>query len=105
MTLDAAWKLVQQRGPTSAMVDRTNTMPYGEAKKRGIELRCGYGDIAGSVDWDMLFIREDGYSLAASIYLAPYAENLFKTQWIGVMKRGEKVPRPFFCLTHPSGSC
>jgi hypothetical protein len=96
MTLDAAWKLVLQRGPTAALVDRNGTtMPYAEAKKRGVEMRCGYGDIPGSVDWDFLFIRHDGFSLAASIYLAPYAEDLFKTQWIGVMRRGEKTPRPF----------
>jgi hypothetical protein len=95
MTLEAAWKLVQARGPAVVVVDRTGkTMPYAEAKARGIEMRCGYGDQMGSAEWDVLYIRDDGYSVCSSIYLAPYAEDLFKPQWIGMMRRGEKSPRP-----------
>ncbi len=96
MTLEAAWKLVQQRGPTVVLLDRAGTvMPWAEAKKRGHEMRCGIGDRydEGSVEWDWLYIRDDGYSVASSIYLAHYIEKLHPGRWIGVMRRGDKSPK------------
>lgn len=94
MTVQDVWKLVQQRGPTAVLIDRYGkTMPFAQAKKSEVEMRVGIGDYVGSQDWDILLMRGDGYSLAASFYLAHYAKALHEKEWVGEMQRGWKEPR------------
>lgn len=80
MTLQDAWKHIAVRGPAAILVDR-----HGNQMLPDAALKAGIG-------WDILYIREDGWSLGASFYLAQYAERLHRDQWIGWMRRGDKKP-------------
>lgn len=84
MTLDEIWKRVQVSGPSHLLLDKE-----GNIQMTVIQL-------AKTPDmlWDMVYIRNDGFSLGCDIYLAHYAENLFRNDWIGLVKRGDKKPRP-----------
>jgi hypothetical protein len=81
MTLDEAWKKIERAGgPASVLIDRNGEQLISAiAKKQGRQ-------------WDVLYIRSDGWSLGCEFYLAQYAEELHREEWIGFMRRGEKVP-------------
>lgn len=81
MTLQDAWKVILVRGPSEVMVTRTDTVSPAEAMSK---YRTG---------WDVIYIRDDGWSLAAPYYFAHYAENLHKGRWIGRVRRGDKSPK------------
>jgi hypothetical protein len=81
MTLREAYKLLLVRGPNAVLVDRQGTLvPTAEFLKR---------DAGG---WDVVFIREDGFAVAADFYHWQYAEVLYPGQWIGRIRRGDKIP-------------
>lgn len=71
-------------GPTRVLVDRGQraTTPKIAKEKFGITP-------------DIIFLRDDGWSLGASFLLAIRAEDLWKDQWVGVMIRGRNAPAPY----------
>lgn len=46
------------------------------------------------IDPDIIFIREDGWSLGAPTRFEKVAKSLWAGQWIGFLLKGETEPRP-----------
>lgn len=44
---------------------------------------------------DIIFIRDDGWSLGAPSHLASFAEAMWKDEWIGVLTRPRTVATPY----------
>lgn len=83
MTLQDAWKKVQQQGPTTFLIAPGTTMIWPLAKRDGKV--C-----------DAIFIRDDGWSMGCDFYSVQHAEHMFddgERKWIGVVYRGQKEPR------------
>jgi hypothetical protein len=85
MTLTDVWKLTLARGglPVDVLVNRDgDKVPAAEAVKKDMQ-------------WDVIYFRADGYSLAADFYVGPYIKTEFTDPdhpWIGKMIRGQKAP-------------
>lgn len=78
MTLDEVWKQVRTVGPSHVMLDKEGTTMMREiAVKKNPDL-----------SWDVIYIRDDGYSLGCEFYLSQFAEHLQRDRWIAVMMRG-----------------
>jgi hypothetical protein len=84
MTIDDVWKKIQaEGGPSHIVLDAAGTTELREiALKKDPELQ-----------WDVIYIRDDGYSYGCDFYLAQHVEALFRDQWIGVVNRGALRPR------------
>lgn len=80
MTVKDVWKAVVARGPSSVLMNRSGAQTTAEAT-----LRAGQ-------NWDIIYFRQDGWSLACSFYLSQYAENLHRAEWIGYIRRGDLEP-------------
>lgn len=44
---------------------------------------------------DLIFIRDDGWSLGAPSHLAPVAEAMWKDKWVGVLIRPRTAAMPY----------
>lgn len=44
---------------------------------------------------DLIFIRDDGWSLGAPSHLAPVAEAMWKDEWVGVLIRPRTAAMPY----------
>jgi hypothetical protein len=88
MTLHDAAKMMAARGglPIDVMVNRAgDKLPAAEAVKKDIQ-------------WDVIYFRSDGYTLAADFYLGPYVMTTCTDPnhpWIGKLLRGQKAPVAF----------
>ena len=82
MTLDDAWKIIAARGPAEVLVNR-----QGDTASQDVAIK------QHRTPWDIIYIRDDGWSLGTSFYLAQYAEPMHKSRWIGKMVRGAKKPQ------------
>lgn len=74
---------VMRRGP-----DRVVINVDGEARPSRIA-REQYG-----VCPDVIFIRNDGWTLGASSHLEATAKRLWRDQWVGIIRRPETKARP-----------
>jgi hypothetical protein len=84
MTLIDIWKKIEATGgPTAVMLNQTQFEILPIAMAKNPDLR-----------WDLIYIRNDGWSLGCDFYHAEYAEKLFKSQWVGLVRRGDTRPRP-----------
>src|SRR5213082_2981308 len=84
MTLAEVWKKIEAAGgPHAIMLTRNTFEALPIALQKNPDLT-----------WDFIYIRNDGWSLGADFYLSHYAEALFAGQWIAVVRRGDKKPRP-----------
>lgn len=73
---------ILERGPDRVMVDWTGrAYPARKALEKGFLP-------------DVIFIRDDGWSLGAPLRLARHAYDLWPDKWIGVLKHGETKPIP-----------
>ena len=80
-TLTDIWKRVQKEGPSHILLDKSGTVEMTVlATKKNPDLQ-----------WDVIYFREDGFTLGCEFYLSQYAEHLHP--WIGVMMRGANGPR------------
>jgi hypothetical protein len=84
MTLDEVWKRIEKDGgPSHILMDKDGTtLPTPLALKKNPDLQ-----------WDVIYIRNDGWSLGCDFYLSHYAEALHRETWSGVVNRGAKNPR------------
>ncbi len=87
MTLDDVWKYFLLRSvPTEVLVSRTGDKIDGAAAK------------LKDMQWDAIYFRDDGYSLAADFYLSPYIVSACTDPvkpWIGKILRGQQKPVAF----------
>lgn len=92
MTLNDMWKLLLARGgmPNDVLISRTgDKMPAAEALKKDHQ-------------WDIIYFRSDGYTIAADYYLAPYIIQMAtdpEKPWVGKIYRGELQPKPLTLTT------
>lgn len=83
-----AWKLLLARGgvPNEVIIKRDGTrIPGADALKKDMQ-------------WDTIYFREDGWTIAAEIYLSHYVRATCtdpEKPWTGKIDRGWKVPKPF----------
>ena len=84
MTLAESWKKIDREGPSHILLDKAGTVEMTVVAKAGNP----------DLQWDLIYIRNDGWSLGCDFYLAQYAEALHRADWIGVARRGDKKPRP-----------
>lgn len=85
MNLLDVWKKIQaQGGPHSVLLNKD-----GETQMTVLALQKN-----PDLWWDVIYIRNDGWSLGCDFYLAPYAENLHRCDWVAWIRRGDKAPRP-----------
>jgi hypothetical protein len=87
MTLPEMFKLFLQRGavPNEVLVDREGTTLDAQTAARKEH------------QWDIIYFRSDGYTVAADFYLAPYViptKTDPEKPWVGKIYRGERQPRP-----------
>ncbi len=87
MTLPEMFKLFLQRGaiPNEVLTDRDGTTTDAQTATRKEH------------QWDTIYFRSDGYTIAADFYLAPYVKPTHtdpEKPWIGIINRGENRPRP-----------
>lgn len=73
INLEAALKRIAVHGPDRVMVDHS-----GYAVLPSLTFHHG-------VSWDMIFIRDDGWSLGTNADNQPYAYRLWKDRWTHVM--------------------
>ena len=85
MTLDDMWKILLQRGglPNEVLIDRAGTkLTADQAVKKDYQ-------------WEVIYFREDGYTIAADFYLVPYIKAAFPdAKWVGRIYRGWQKPKP-----------
>jgi hypothetical protein len=84
MTLADMWKVIQAKGPHHILLNQA-----GDTKMTVLALRDD-----PDLHWDLVYIRNDGWSLGCSYYLGHHAEALHRADWIAVVRRGDKTPRP-----------
>lgn len=83
LTLTDSWKKLQHEGPSHILLNRAgDTEMMVVAKSHNPDL-----------SWDLVYIRNDGFTLACDFYLAQYAEALHRNDWTAVLMRGELKPR------------
>lgn len=86
MQLSDMWKLLLARGglPTDVITGRD-----------GARLEAAAA-VKKDHQWDVIYFREDGYTVAADFYLAPYVMTTCADgkQWVGKIYRGEPKPKP-----------
>ena len=84
MTIDEVWKKIEKEGPAYVLLDKDSAPEMLVlALKKNPEL-----------SWDLIYIRDDGWSLGCDFYLGQHAENLFRDRWVAWVRRGDKKPRP-----------
>jgi len=71
---------ILSRGPRRVLVDDN----YAVSRSRAAEIH--------GITPDIIFIRDDGWSLGAPKHLANQAEELWVDEWIGVLIRGKSQP-------------
>jgi hypothetical protein len=78
----AAARIVKE-GPTRVVINAEGeAVPPKRAKSMGIVP-------------DVILIRNDGWSLGAPPQFAAVAESLWADSWVGFIKRGSRVAKPF----------
>ena len=77
--LDEKLEDVLRLGPTRVVINEK-----GEATSYPIALR-DY-----QTNYDVVFIRDDGWTLGAPAHLEEVAERLWKDKWVGVIRRRAK---------------
>jgi hypothetical protein len=83
MTIDEVWKRLQKEGPSHLLLDKEGTVQMTQvALKKNPDVR-----------WDLIYIRNDGYTLGCDFYLTQYAEHLHRADWIAVVSRGARTPK------------
>jgi hypothetical protein len=85
MTLRDIWQKIQREGPTVVMLNRQgDTLSTTIAKQKNPDLR-----------YDLIYIRQDGWSLGCEYYYAETAERLHPDKWVALIRRGDLAPKPF----------
>lgn len=94
MTIYDIWKKIEAAGgPTAVLLNKE-----GETKILPIALAQN-----PDLRWDLIYIRSDGWSLGCEFYLGQYAEHLHRDQWVGIVRRGDKQPKPLhFAVDKPA---
>ena len=82
-TLQGRWVEIIRTGPQRVLLD---------AEGRAIPSRAAR-EVHGVIP-DVIFIRDDGWSLGAQKDLAAVAFDLWKGAWIGYALRGDREARP-----------
>ena len=83
-TLDRFARDINRDGPTRVIVD---TGALGVSSTRARE---EYGIVP-----DVVFIRNDGWSLGAPAALEGVARSTWANSWIGIMRRPDQTARPY----------
>jgi hypothetical protein len=80
--LEAVAEAVLVRGPTRVLVSQSgDALPPRRAK------------IDHGISWDIVFIRDDGWSLGAPSALEAIAYSIWPDKWIGFVRRGDNRVR------------
>jgi len=81
--LQAAAARIIKDGPARVLINADGeAVPPSRAKSMGIVP-------------DVVLIRKDGWSLGAPPQFASVAVSLWKDEWVGFIKRGSRVAKPF----------
>ena len=81
--LQAAAASILEHGPTRVVINADGeAVPPKRAKSMGIVP-------------DVILIRDDGWSLGAPPQFAAVAQSLWADKWVGFLKRGSGVAKPF----------
>jgi hypothetical protein len=84
MTLEEIKKRLKDYGPTRVVINGA-----GEAVPP-FRARRDY-----NVHPDIIFVRDDGWMLAAPIHFQEIAERMWKDEWVAVFTRGSWDPIPY----------
>ncbi len=73
MTLEELWDIIKEKGPTRTMINEHGTVvtPFRAQTEHRI------------TTINIIFIREDGWSIAAPMELETIAHGLYEDKWIG----------------------
>jgi len=82
--LQACVKNIMASGPSRVLIDATGTAVSS------LRARRDHG-----VEPDVIFIRNDGWSLGAPWHLFGAAEAMWPDQWIGILRRPETEAEPY----------
>jgi len=80
INLEAAAKTIMLHGPSRVLISRDRAVPPSRAREE-------YGVIP-----DIVFIRDDGWSLGAAKELEDMAFSKWPCEWIGFLRRPDKIP-------------